>query len=297
MKSPPGSAIVPGHPRHGDLVRLASEVERLLGGAAAMADWFPGMLRKVVDDVVDTVNTRRRSYGQLEKTEKTYLGTRVEILMRARLQVPKGQLDFIIGDEDVDMKFTITGNWMIPQEAIGHACLLAALDENNSRCFLGLFYADPENLTGGVNRDGKKSVSAHGATQILWLLRDHPVEPNFWRTLSSDLVASIFAAPTGNDRIVELFRGVTDRVISRRIVEETAAQKDFMRRIRSDGRHGSRNRLAAEGILLLSGTYDSALIRSLALPNCGSSDFISHKVAPEEVALCTAHGWMVKVHP
>lgn len=217
----------------------------------------------------------------------------VNFFAQARLQVPKGRLDFVIGGEDVDMKFTITGNWMIPQEAIGHACLLAALDEHKCRCFLGLFYADPDHLTGGVNRDGKRSVSAHGATQILWLLRDHPVEPNFWRTISSDLVTAIFAAPTGNDRIVALFRGVTDRVISRRIVEETAAQKDFMRRLRADGRHGSRNRLAAERILLLSGTYDSALIRSLALPICGPSDFISHKVAPEEEALCAAHGWTV----
>lgn len=294
MRSPAPSLIVPGHPRYNDLSRLGREVERLLGGRASAAEWFPGMLRKVVDDVVDTVNTRRRSYGELEKTEKTYLGTRVEILMRARMQVPKGVLDFIIGGENVDMKFTITGNWMIPQEAVGHACLLAALDEQNSRCFLGIFYADPANLTGGANRDGKKSVSAFGSTQILWLLRDHPVEPNFWRTISSNLVASIFAAPTGNDKIVELFRGVTDRVISRRIVEEAAAQKDFMRRLRSDGPRGSRNRLAQEGILLLSGTYDAALIQALHLPFCGTSDFISHKVRPEEEAICAMHGWPIR---
>ncbi|SED17517.1 NaeI family type II restriction endonuclease [Rhodobacter sp. 24-YEA-8] len=297
MRSPAPSLIVPGHSRYDDLSRLGHEVERLLGGRASASEWFPGMLRKVVDDVVDTVNTRRRSYGELEKTEKTYLGTRVEILMRARMQVPKGVLDFMIGGENVDMKFTITGNWMIPQEAVGHACLLAALDEQNSRCFLGLMYADPANLTGGANRDGKKSVSAFGATQILWLLRDHPVEPNFWRTISSKLVASIFAAPTGNDKIVELFRGVTDRVISRRIVEEAAAQKDFMRRIRSDGPRGSRNRLAAEGIMLLSGTYDAALIQALGLPHCGPSDFISHKVTIAEQPICSAHGWHIAVRP
>ncbi len=297
MRSPAASRIAPGHPRYGELSRLAREVEHLIGGRSMVAKWFPGMLRKVVDDVVDTVNTRRRSYGQLEKTEKTYLGTRVEILMRAKMQAPKGRLDFIIGDADVDMKLTITGNWMIPQEAVGQACLLAALDEHNSSCFLGIFYADPANLTGGANRDGKKSVSAFGMTQILWILRDHPVEPNFWRTISSDLVALVFAAPTGNDKIVELFRGVTDRVISRRIVEETAAQKDFMRRIRSDGPRGSRNRLAAEGIVLLSGTYDSGLIRALGVPSCGPSDFISHRVRPEEEGICAAHGWSIHARP
>lgn len=297
MRSPAPSTIVPGHARYNDLSRLGDKVERLLGGSTAAATWFPGMLRKVVDDVVDTVNTRRRSYGELEKTEKTYLGTRVEILMRARMQVPKGRLDFRIGGEDVDMKFTITGNWMIPQEAIGHACLLAALDEQNSRCFLGLIYADLANLTGGANRDGKKSVSAFGSTQVLWLLRDHPVEPNFWRTISSNLVTAIFEARTGNDKIVELFRGVTDRVISRRIVEEAANQKDFMRRLRADGPRGSRNRLAAEGILLLSGAYDSALIRALGLPHCGPSEFISHKVTVGEEAICAAHGWRIVARP
>jgi len=296
MRSPAPSLIVPGHPRYGDLTRLGQEVERHLGGRAEAATWFPGMLRKVVDDVIDTVNTRRRSYGQLEKTEKTYLGTRVEILMRAKMQVPKGRLDFIIGGEDVDMKFTITGSWMIPQEAVGHACLLAALDEQHSRCFLGIFYADMANLTGGANRDGKRSVSAFGSTQILWLLRDHPVEQNFWRTISSNLVDSIFAARTGNDKLVELFRGVTDRVISRRIVEEAAAQKDYMRRIRADGPRGSRNRLAAEGILLLSGTYDAALIHALGLPFCGPSDFISHKVTQQEESICAAHGWQISAH-
>ncbi|MFE3837164.1 NaeI family type II restriction endonuclease [Pseudogemmobacter sonorensis] len=294
MRSPPPSLILPGHPRHAELSRLAREVERLSGGPTTLEERFPGMLRRVVDDVVDTVNTRRRSYGQLEKTEKTYLGTRVEILMRAMMRVPKGRLDFIIGGADVDMKFTITGNWMIPQEAVGHACLLAALDEQKSRCFLGLFQADPANLTGGANRDGKRGVSAFGTTQILWLLRDLPVEPNFWRTIPEPLVERIFSAPTGNDKIVALFRGVTGRPISRRIVEETAAQKDFMRRIRSDGPSGSRNRLAAEGIVLLSGTYDAVLIRALGLPRCGPGDFISHRVRPEEEELCATCGWRIR---
>ncbi len=280
MRSPAPSRVTPDHPHHARLSDLAQEITRLAGGAAALAEWYPQMLRKVVDDVVDTVNTRRRSYGQLEKTEKTYLGTRVEILFRARITAPKGRLDFIIGGAEVDMKFTITGNWMIPQEAIGQACLLAALDEQGARCHLGLFIADLANLTGGANRDGKKSISAFGMTQILWLLRDHPVEPNFWRTIPAPVVDAVFAAKTGNDRIVTLFRAVQDRPISRRIVEETAAQKDFMRRLRADAGHGSRNRLAAEGITLLSGTYDAARIAALGLPACGPSDFIAHRTHP-----------------
>ena len=54
------------------------------------------MLRQCVDDVIMTPKTGRRSYDELEKTEKTYIGTRVEIELRAMLNLPKGKLDTVI---------------------------------------------------------------------------------------------------------------------------------------------------------------------------------------------------------
>ncbi|MFC0278931.1 NaeI family type II restriction endonuclease [Falsigemmobacter intermedius] len=293
MKTLPVSQVISGHIDFPLLSGLAGEIIRLAGGESELRSWFPKMLRSAVDDVVDTANTRRRSYGELEKTEKTYLGTRVEILVRGKLRLPKGRLDFLVAGRDVDMKFTITGNWMIPSEALGHVCLVAALDEQNSRCHLGIFVARPEYLTGGVNRDGKKSVSSFGFSQILWLLKNEPVEENFWRSIPAELVDEVFNAATGNDRIVSLFRGVLDRPVGRRVVEEAAAQKDFMRRLRADKSRGTRGRLLAEGIVLLNGTYDAALISDLGLPHCGQSEFISHRVQSHEVAVCARHGWNV----
>ena len=70
-----------------------------------------------------------------------------------------------------------------------------------------------------------------------------------------------------------------------------------MRRLRADGPRGSRNRLAAEGILLLSGAYDSALSRALELPHCGPSEFISHTVTVGEETICAAHGWHIVARP
>jgi len=56
--------------------------------------------------------------GETEKTEKTYLGTKIEILIRKFFKFPKGLLDLHIEGHDVDIKNTVGGNWMIPTEAI-----------------------------------------------------------------------------------------------------------------------------------------------------------------------------------
>ena len=76
------------------------------------------MLRDCIDDVIMTAKTGRRSYEELEKTEKTYIGTRVEIELRALLRLRKGRLDTVILGHDVDIKHTMGSNWMIPTEAV-----------------------------------------------------------------------------------------------------------------------------------------------------------------------------------
>jgi len=202
MKAIPASLIAPGHPDFEMLRDIAEDITGRAGGHAGLLAWFPKMLRDAVDEVVDTPRTRRRSYDELEKTEKTYLGTKIEILTRARLGLPKGRLDFVVLNHDVDLKFTIGNNWMIPTEAVGHVCLVAAIDEPKSNCFLGLVVAHPENLTSGANRDAKKSLSAAGFQQIHWLLNSIPCPQNFWRTLPPELVDAVFTGQTGNDRIV-----------------------------------------------------------------------------------------------
>lgn len=297
MKAIPRSLIIPGHPDFEKLNDIGLEVVRRAGGTIGLIQWFPKMLRDAVDEVVDTPRTRRRSYDELEKTEKTYLGTKIEILTRAKLDLPKGRLDFVIRNCDVDLKFTIGGNWMIPTEAVGHVCLLAAIDEPKSQCFLGLIVAHPANLTSGANRDAKRTVAATGFQEIHWLLNGVPCPQNFWRTLPSSLVDAVFTGKTGNDRIVTLFSGVLDRPVARRIIEEAGGeQRDFMRRIRSDAKRGARDRLLQEGVLLLQGNYDADLIKSLGLPETSPSEFISHRVISEaERAICASYGRSVPV--
>lgn len=267
-----------GHPDYALLSALASEIFRCAGGEVALAIKFPAMLRQCIDDVIMTPKTGRRSYDELEKTEKTYIGTRVEIELRALLKLSKGdKLDLKILDSEVDVKNTMGSNWMIPTEAINHPCVLIAADEEYGICYLGLFVARLEYLTEGQNKDSKKSVSAAGFANIFWLLRDCPYPPNFWRTISAEVIKKIFVEDSGNRRVMALFREVQKRSIGRDVIEAVAQQPDFMRRIRSDNGKGTRDRLAREGIVLLSGSYDAELIAALGLPRCTGSEFVSYR--------------------
>ncbi len=287
----PASLVVPGHPDFAVSSAIVADLEQRAGGAGRLAQEVPALLREVIDDVIQTPRTGRRSYDELEKTEKTYIGTRVEIMLRALLSLPRGRLDAVVAGHDTDIKHTMGNNWMIPGEAIGHPCILVAADEVRARCYLGLIVARLEYLTASANRDAKKSISAAGFAHIRWVFADHPYPPNFWRTIPTASVERIVSGRTGNDRVMALFRAVQGIPVTRETVEGVARQKDFMRRIRADGGRGTRDLLAAEGILLLSGKYDGPLIHALGLQH---GDFVAHTPASaQELALARAAGWRV----
>lgn len=297
-KNIPESILVAGHPDYELLQAIAGDIAKRAGGNDALATKFAAMLRQCVDDVIMTPKTGRRSYDELEKTEKTYIGTRVEVELRAMLNLPKGKLDTVILGHDVDIKNTMGSNWMIPTEAVDHPCILVAADEVRATCYLGLIVARPGYLTLGQNKDSKKSISALGFSNILWLLLDHPYPPNFWRTVAPAVIERIFAGKSGNQRMANLFREVQREPITRDVVEAVAQQQDFMRRIRSDNGRGTRDQLAREGILLLSGHYDAHLIDALGLPECSGSEFVSYRpVSQREADLAAVHGIALEWYP
>jgi hypothetical protein len=146
---------------------------------------------------------------------------------------------------------------------------------------MGLIVAKPEYLTAGLNRDAKASISAAGKTNIWWLLKDLPYPRNFWRHIDQAIVERICTPLSGNARMVALFKELADQPIPRKVVESVAAQQDFMRRVRGDNKRGTRDRLAGEGFVVLSGKVDKKLIQELRLPHTGPSEFISHQVRDE----------------
>jgi hypothetical protein len=209
-----------------------------------------GAIRKSFDEVIDGSRTGRYCVEQLEKTEKTYIGTKIEIVLRNELGLERGKVldNFIVGHE-VDTKFTVGSTWMIPREASGQLCLLVTGNDNTGRCGMGLLRMVPEVLTNGANQDGKKSVSAFGKEQITWLAHG-PMPRNFMLSLHDSARNQIMSAPNGRQAIWALFRNATGRLIPRTVIEQVAQQKDAAKRARE-----AKAVLAAEGIQVLCATY------------------------------------------
>jgi Restriction endonuclease NaeI len=281
IRHPP---LIPTHRDFEIVKRLESALVKQAGGLGKLKQELPALIREAIDEVIDTPRTGRVHASELEKTEKTYIGTKVEILVRNFFHLPKGILDLTIDGLDVDVKNTLGDTWMIPPEAVGKPCILVASDEEKRTCFFGIFVASLDNLTSGLNQDKKRSISAVGFANIHWLLIDEPYPESFWSKLGVKKTRAIMRGGSGNERIAELFRSAQGIPVHRDIVQAVAQQKDYMKRLRKNG--GARDMLAAESIAILSGKYDGLLIRRLKLPAVGPDEFISFEaVAAQDIEM------------
>ena len=209
-------------------------------------------LRRSFDEVIDGPRTGRFRIEQLEKTEKTYIGTKVEIVLRNELELPRGRvLDNLIGGIEVDTKFSLSGDWMIPREAFDQLCLLVSGNDNSGVFNLGLLRMSPEVLTLGANQDAKKTVSAAGKARITWLVRNAPMPRNFLLDLDPTVRELIMSQRGGVQRIRQLFLNVTGQLIPRTAIEQVAQQKDPMRRARQ-----MKDQLLSQGVRVLCAKYD-----------------------------------------
>jgi hypothetical protein len=203
-------------------------------------------LRRALDEVIDGMRTGRWSVNNLQKTEKTYIGTKVEILFKFDFELSDGHvLDTHIQGSEVDIKFTVLQNWMIPHEAQNQLCLLVRVDDDRSRFWIGTIRATPAVLTGGENKDGKLTLSAEGKKSIRWIVEEGHLPPNFLAHLDDATRTKILSHPSGQLRMNELFRLVQGKIIPRVAMETVARQKDPMKRMRD-----ARKALLAEGILV-----------------------------------------------
>lgn len=136
------------------------------------------VIGEAISESVAYVLDGEESLDALEPCEKTILGVKVEKRLLHRLglptkrQNPNMKLDTVIKGIDLDIKFTMRNNWMIPPEARGEWCLLIQADTNNHTFCAGLLRMEEHNLTKGCNRDGKVSINKNGKTKIAWLCVD-----------------------------------------------------------------------------------------------------------------------------
>lgn len=246
------------------------------------------VLRDTFDQLYDGVRTGRYRWDQLFKTEKTHFGTLVEINLQRTFRYADGvKLDFCIAGHEVDAKYSQTmGGWMLPPEAVGELCMVITASDQRSRFSVGLVRASEELLNSGQNRDAKRTLSLAGRAAIAWLHHDATLPPNTLLHMSEEDVSAVFAAGGGTARVSELFRRTVGGVVSRSAVETVASQLDVTRRVRG-GQSGSRDPLAAEGIVILGGAYDwqREAARVLGLPVPRRTEYVTGYVAPP------ARGW------
>ncbi len=281
MRISNAAIIGPDHQDYPVIKALEDALVQRGGGIERIRDAVPKLIRRAIDEVIDAPRTGRLKLDQIEKTEKTYIGTKIEILIRDFFGLPKGILDLAIDGVDVDIKNTIGNNWMIPDEAIGKPCVLIASDEKLSICQFGLFVCRTDYLTAGANKDNKRSIRKEQFANIHWLLLNEPYPPNFWESMTPDAVLRIMSGKSGNERIVALFRDVQKTPVHRNIIQAVAQQKDYMKRLRKNG--GARDQLAREMIAVFSGIYDAQLIEKLGLPKIGADEFIALTADTEEL--------------
>lgn len=270
------------HQDYSDLRALEGDLLNAVGGTTSFEEKLRSFFRSAIDEVIDTARTGRFFFKELEKTEKTYLGTKFEILLRDWLQVPRGVLlDLLIGEREVDVKSTTGGGsgWMIPPEALDQFCILLRVNESLAKCAVGIARARPAYMRSGENRDQKTSFSAAGTQNIWWLVSDFAYTPNFWSCIDDDLRNQIMKSGKGTKRLAMLFENCIGLPVSRVQVAAIAAQDDFMKRLRKNG--GARDILGPKGIAILYSETDRELMLRLGL-TFGYREFLSHRPRNEE---------------
>jgi hypothetical protein len=260
-----------------ELAAVAAELRGLDGDGSRMA----AAIRGALDMLFDGQHTGRYRWDQLHKTEKTHAGTLVEIALARTLRLADGAaLDYTIAGADVDCKFSHRlGGWMIPPEADGKLMLLVQASDEDGTWSAGLLRAAEANLRPAGNRDGKRALSERGRAAVCWLHARAPLPENALIRLPGREVDVIFALPSGQQRVNELFRRAQRMRISRTVVATVAMQDDYMKRVRGGG--GARDQLRAEGIVIF-GDYagDQVLAAALGLPRPGPGEFVSARLAP-----------------
>lgn len=252
-------------------------------GVAAVANWLSSAnridaigrgIRTAIDWVIDGARTQRFSLGQVEQSEKLYLGNRVEHEVLHALELTKNPqgIDTEIDGHKVDIKFSLSTSWMIPPEGVDHICMLLSADDDTSVFSVGVFRAAAE-LLNAPNRDGKRSIKRDAANNsVRWLATRAPLMENFLLHLDPTIRTAILNEGSGQARVTQAFRLVLEKPISIVALDTLAVQRDPSKRARD-----ARKVLKAEGVRVLCGRWsaDQAVLKRLGLPALGRDEWIS----------------------
>ncbi|CAL9510327.1 Type-2 restriction enzyme NaeI [Streptomyces sp. enrichment culture] len=294
--------------------------QRIPDDLAPFVEWFNDQpqarerfrwaLRDSLDELLDGQRTGRWAYQHLTKTEKTYLGTAVEVNLTKEFAIDNGaDLDWSIAGLDIDCKFSKDlGGWEIPMEMYlcadhgersgraNHAAVLTWMNDDTSEWAAGIVRITDERLrwrrdpdangarVRAYNRDNKRRLSDSAKSEVYWL----------WGGLQTDLPTNLLLhldheareriltaslpgrASSGQQRVNQLFREVRERLIGRQVVLTVGQQDDAPKRARD-----ARIDLRPEGIVVLGhqGSHPH-VARALGLPAPIKGEWISTRLVP-----------------
>lgn len=243
--------LLQAHSDHAILSPIADFFARPNADDLVLADEIGQIVQEALNAVIDPVNTGRTQVGELDNVEKTYIGLKVEHFIRAFLRVPKATRDLLVDGVDVDVKNTVTGQWMIPQETYTThgVCLLCTIEPKRRTCSLGLLVCRLDYLN-APNHDGKRGVSAAGKSNIWWLAKHSPLPEDIWANIDLIVFNSLRGKKNGSKRAADFFRAHLDLEVDRSVIRSLLdGQQDYMKRLRENG--GARDLLHREGIELV----------------------------------------------
>jgi hypothetical protein len=234
---------------------------------------FGSAIRQAIDEVLDGPRTGRWRFDQLEKTEKTYVGTRLEILLRTSLELGNGnRLDLDVDGIDVDVKWSMDSRWCIPKEAVGELCLCVGGLSNLSRFQVGLIRCSEDCLTAKGNQDQKRAIRSGRRASMRMLVSDAPLPSNFLVDMDPDLLTEVMGEPSIQKRVTRLFRELPYEPIPRGAIQTVAQTTgDPMRRIRAD----KAARDALGGMRILSSSYSNKAVEALGRKPLAPREFMS----------------------
>lgn len=214
-----------------------------------MEERFGAAIRQSFDEVFDGQRKGRYRLEQLSKVEKTYIGTKVEIVVQDEFGLQRGtRLDYLVDDQDIDSKWSMTsGGWMIPTEAVGELCLCLTANDHTSEFQVGIVRADDARLRTGQNKDKKRRLNDDGVLAMTWLANPGALAENLLLHLDEQTRGSILDdSLSGQRRVTELFRRVQRRIVRREVVLTVAKQDDGPKRVRD-----ARKALRPDGVIVL----------------------------------------------
>ncbi len=238
------------------------------------------VVRETFDQLYDGQRTGRWDYEQLFKTEKTHLGTLLQINLQKELGLEDGLLlDYRIAGAEVDCKFSrVLYEWEIPREMYERGDELALVcwaSDHHARFGVGVVRISDDLLRTSRNRDGKRKLNEAGADSVRWLAWGDLVE-NTLLCLDDATRASILGGRSGQECVTRLFRVLPGRLINRATVLTCAKQDDCLKRVRD-----ARRPLRQEGVVVF-GHYapHPQMAAALGLPAPRRGEFVSARLAP-----------------